>query len=207
MGQLVALEKRGEGALATIQYEPWPNDPLLTGESVAVQGTCLTVANGSQSGLFQCDVLAETLATTNLGTKQPGALLNLERAMRQGDRLGGHITSGHVDGVGSVDSISKREDDHVLRIGCDEALASGIILRGSIAIDGISLTVTAVDDDGFEVHIIPHTWQHTSLRERTRDDTVNLETDVLGKYVARSLSKREERRPLSIEDLVRAGFV
>lgn len=205
-GQLASIEHRGEGRLLTVRYEPWKDDPLVAGESIAVQGVCLTVTDCSRPGCFRCDVLAETLATANLGGKKPGALLNLERATRPGERLGGHILSGHVDAVGKLEEIRRSAEDRVLRIACGAEVAGGTVLKGSIAVDGISLTVTNLTDDWFEVHIIPHTWRHTSLCERKLGDTVNLETDLIGKYVARYLSESRGKSTVTVEDLVRAGF-
>lgn len=204
VGELAAIERRGDGALLSVRHDPW-DVPLHDGESIAVQGACLTVEKHS-SGEFTCAVLAETLDKTNLHQKAVGALLNLERAMRLGDRFGGHIVSGHVDTVGSVAGLRESGVDRVFRVACDRELTTGIVPRGSVAVDGISLTVTTLGENWFEVHIIPHTWQNTSLRSRKPRDTVNLETDMLGKYVKRCLASVSSQPGLDIESLQRAGF-
>jgi len=179
---------------------------LVPGDSVAVQGVCLTVTSITGE-YFRCDVLDETLRRTNLGDKPAGSKLNLERALRMGDRLGGHIVSGHVDVIGSLRRIRRAGRDRILEIVCGQDVAAGIIEKGSIAIDGISLTVSAVSADGFEVNIIPFTWEHTSLAERKEGDSVNLETDMLGKYVKRYLDSVAGKSGLSMEQLVSAGFM
>ena len=188
VGHLRGIRRSGGGASFEIECGEWDN-ALELGESVAVQGTCLTVTSAGDGG-FTCDVLDETLNRTNLGDKAVGAALNLERALKMGDRLGGHLVSGHVEAV-----------------GCPAELAVGIIEKGSVAIDGISLTVSAVGDDWFEVNIIPFTWEHTSLAERKVGDSVNLETDMLGKYVKRYVDAVAGGGSLSLEKLAAAGFV
>ncbi len=179
--------------------------PSLTpGESVAVQGVCLTVT-GMDATQFRCDVLDETLRRTNLAGKRIGQALNLERALRLGDRLGGHMVTGHVDGVGTLEFIRMEGRDRVLRVRCGRAMVTGIVEKGSVALDGISLTVSAVDDGAFEVCIIPWTWRHTSLLERAVGDVVNIETDMIGKYIQRHLHM-QSRGPVSEQMLADAGI-
>ena len=200
--------KRGDGgAVMEIGCVPWENDPLVPGESVAVQGACLTVV-GVSSGGFTADVLQETLDCTNLGSLKSKAPLNLERALRLSDRLGGHIVSGHVDGVGVIASIAKVGRDYCLRVACRREEARYVVGKGSIAIDGISLTVSAVPTPlEFEVCIIPTTWHETSLGARAVGDDVNLETDIIGRYIER-LSQGGPAVPssLTLETLLNAGF-
>lgn len=204
VGAFVNVRQRGNGAELTVKHDCW-SEPLILGESVAVQGICLTVvSSGNES--FTCDVLNETLNKTNLGTKKIGDYLNLERAMKVGARFGGHIVSGHVDGVGQITEIRSSGDDHIIRIKCDTNLGEEIITKGSITIDGISLTVIAEDSDWFEVAIIPHTWKETSLCQRKNGDMVNLETDILGKYVKRYIGAYTKKSSLTMETILNAGF-
>lgn len=192
LGTLSRLTRRAGGASLFVSVPtPWP-DPLVLGESIAVQGACLTVASILPDG-FSADVLDETLDCTALSSLSPGARLNLERALATGERLGGHLVQGHVDALGRVLSITPRGRDFVLRVGTDSATLGHIVHKGSIAIDGVSLTVSAFsDEDGwFEVNLIPTTLRETSLQDRRPGDPVNLETDILGKYVERFLAARE----------------
>ncbi len=188
VGTMERMEPRGKGARLTITRPDAWDPPLEDGESIAVQGACLTVTAGTDMR-FHCDVLAETLQRTNLHAKRPGTWLNLERALRMGDRLGGHMVSGHVDGVGTLRDIRMEGDDRILLLRGMPSLVDGIVEKGSVSLDGVSLTVTAVSTDGFAVKIIPWTWEHTSLRERKPGDSLNVETDMLGKYVKRYLAQ------------------
>lgn len=160
------------------------DDPLALGESVAVQGVCLTVAEILPNG-FAADLLDETLRRTALGRLSNGERLNLERAMKANGRFGGHIVQGHVDETGIVQSISNIGRDYELVISCSSALSKQSVMKGSIAIDGVSLTITKLGDDFLAVNIIPHTWRNTSLASLKQGDSVNLESDVIGKHVAR----------------------
>jgi len=200
--------RRGDGgAVMEIGCAPWEHDPLVLGESVAVQGACLTVVGASPTG-FTADVLQETLACTNLGRLKSQAPLNLERALRLSDRLGGHIVSGHVDGVGVIASVAKTGRDYCLRISCRREESRYVVRKGSIAVDGISLTVSAVPTPlEFEVCIIPTTWHETSLGSRVVGDEVNLETDIIGRYVERlSREGRGAAPSLTLEKLLNSGF-
>ncbi|MCL1856973.1 MAG: riboflavin synthase, partial [Kiritimatiellaeota bacterium] len=170
-----------------------------------VQGVCLTVAQLCHDG-FEADVLDETLERTTLGTLRMNAPVNLERALRLSDRLGGHLVSGHVDGRGTVSAKFPRGRDTVLRIACDGALLRYVIHKGSIAIDGVSLTVTAVTADAFEVNLIPTTLADTTLGACALDAPVNLETDLVAKYIER-FTRHAAARPLSLETLTAAGFL
>lgn len=206
VGTLAAVGRSAGGAVLTIRHDAW-DTPLAVGESVAVQGACLTVARTAADG-FSADVLDETLARTALGGKAPGARLNLERAMRLQDRLGGHLVTGHVDGTGTLAAVRPAGRDRVLEIECGAELLEGIVEKGSVALDGVSLTVVQVTDRSFSVHIIPHSWENTTLGALETGDGVNIETDLIGKYVVRYLAGRG--RPsggLSLSDLERAGFV
>lgn len=190
-GEVVQLEKQGEMGRLVLRTSPW--DPQVDlGESIAVQGVCLTVTAMDHDALH-FDILGETFSKTNLGQKRVGARLNLERALRYGDPMGGHIVNGHVDGVGHVRTLRQVDErDWSVEVACAEALAAQLVKKGSIACDGVSLTVVDVSTDGFSVHIIPHTWTNTTFSDLAEGNPVNLEADVLAKY-ARAILKAEGR--------------
>lgn len=159
------------------------------GDSIAVNGICLTVTSFSERH-FSVDVMPETMKKTSLRHLRPGQRVNLERAMRLGDRFGGHIVSGHVDGTGTILSREPHANAVLFRIEASPELLRYVIRQGSICVDGISLTVVDVADAHFSVSIIPHTLAATSLQDRRAGDQVNLETDIIGKYVERLLCHR-----------------
>lgn len=156
------------------------------GDSIAVNGTCLTVTRLTDEG-FEADVMAETLRATALGSLVAGAAVNLERPMRADGRFDGHIVQGHVDGVGCVRSVAEALNETTVWVDAPSHVLRYCVPKGSITLDGISLTIVDVDDAGFSVSIIPHTWQVTNLASRGPGDPVNLEADVLAKYVERLL--------------------
>ena len=156
------------------------------GDSIAVSGACLTVIALDGAG-FVVECMPETLARTTLGRAVPGSPVNLERSLRWGDRLGGHLVLGHVDGVGEILGVRQQGIAWEVRVSLPAAVRGAVAAKGSIAIDGISLTVMRVDDEGFEVGVIPHTVQETSLRQARAGMRVNLEADVLARYVMQSL--------------------
>ena len=158
---------------------------LSHGESVSVNGVCLTVAQRDASE-FTADIGPETARVTTLAALQHGQAVNLERAMRADGRFGGHFVQGHVDGIGTVLEAREDEDAHWLRVGFSPALAVYFVPKGSVAMDGVSLTIANLAADHFDVMIIPFTWAHTSLSSLQAGATVNLECDVVGKYVARA---------------------
>ena len=169
---------------------------LKLGDSLAVNGCCLTVVRISTRGKFkllQFDVLQESWRLTNLQFAQPGSLVNLERPLRADGEFGGHFVTGHVDGIGKIVRWEKSGADHVLEIAAPPDVLRYVILKGSIAIDGISLTVAGVTKKSFRVWIIPHTFAVTALRERKVGGAVNLEADMLGKYVEKLLAARGRR--------------
>ena len=204
VGVLTRLARRGDGWSLTLSHAPWP-DALALGESVAVQGACLTVTSVAD-GRFTADLLDETLRLTVLRSLGEGARVNLERALAVGDRLGGHIVSGHVDECGTLAAIEDRGRDIAWRVSCSAELARMTVMKGSIAVDGVSLTVSGLGDDWLEVNLIPHTLKVTSLGDRRRNDAVNLEGDLLGKYVARLLG-REAGSRVTQQLLAENGFV
>jgi riboflavin synthase len=177
------------------------------GESVAVSGVCLTVVDISPPRVTM-DVLEETIARTNLGLLKSGDMVNLEPALKVGGELGGHFVTGHVDGEGKLISRRRSGRDWIFRIELPEGLEKYMVEKGSITIEGISLTVAEVVENIIVVHIIPHTFSHTNLREKREGDTLNIEADLLGKYVISFLEKREA--PASSIDrslLKEAGFI
>jgi riboflavin synthase len=191
---------RGSGLVLEIGFEPWAR-PLEKGESVAVNGVCLTVVNFDERR-FTADVLRETESRTGLGELVPGAKVNLERALRAGDPMGGHIVQGHVDCRGAVLAKEPKGRDFRLRIACGRVLAAQSVVKGSITVDGVSLTITGVGEDWLSVDLIPTTAAETTLGAKKVGDKVNLEGDVLGKYVTKSIP----RKGLTEESLARAGF-
>ena len=168
-----------------------PLREMKLGASIAVNGACLTVVKKS-SGQFTVDVSPETLQKTNLENHTKGTLLNLERPMRLQDRLGGHLVTGHVDGIGSVSAIKKEKEFTFLSFDVPTELGSLMVPKGSVAVDGISLTVNECNRNGFSVMIIPHTWRHTNLRARRLGDKVNIEVDLIGKYVRSFLDQQKQ---------------
>jgi riboflavin synthase len=161
---------------------------LRPDESVAVNGVCLTVV-ARDAEAFEAVAVEETLAKTNLGDLGEGAGVNLERALRLGDRLDGHLVQGHVDATGTVQHVEALADSHLVRIGYPPSFASYLIPVGSVALDGISLTVARLEEETLTVAIIPHTWGKTTVRDWHPGRRVNLEFDLVGKYVARSLAQ------------------
>jgi riboflavin synthase len=162
---------------------------VAVGDSVAVAGVCLTVVEVGD-GRLAFDVVPETLSRTGLGRLEPGDSVNLETALRVGDPLGGHVVQGHVDAVGRVRSLEPEDESRRVWVDAPESVVRYCLEKGSIAVDGVSLTVAALDDDGFEVALIPHTLEVTTLGRLGPGDRVNLETDVLAKVVERLLAAR-----------------
>ena len=191
VGTLQARESRGGDARLRVGFGTLDATGVTPGESIAVNGACLTVV-AFDDAAFEVDASNETLALTTLGRLPLGAPLNLERAMRAEDRLGGHLVSGHVDGVGRVLAIEPDARAQRWRFGAPAALGRYIARKGSICVDGVSLTVNEVDDAGFEVALIPHTVAHTAFAATGVGDAVNLEVDLVARYVERLLASRGE---------------
>jgi riboflavin synthase len=161
---------------------------LAPGDSVAVNGVCLTAVEPHVDG-FAADVMPETLRRSSLGPLEPGAEVNIELPLRAGDRMGGHVVQGHVDGTGDVESVREDGNARVVRIAATPELLRYVVEKGSIAVDGVSLTVSAIDDEAFEVSLIPETLERTTLGAAAPGRTVNLEVDVLAKYVEKLVSR------------------
>ena len=189
VGRLAAREPRGGDVRFSFATGSLPFEHVQLGESIAVNGVCLTVV-AFDAGSFQADASTETLGLTTLGDLAEGAALNLERAMRPSDRLGGHLVSGHVDGIGRVLSVHDDARAQRWRFAAPAPLLKYVAKKGSICVDGVSLTVNAVDGEGFEVALIPHTVAHTRFAETAVGDAVNLEIDLVARYVERLLGAR-----------------
>ncbi len=189
VGSLLARELRGGDARLRIGVGTLPFADVALGESISVNGVCLTVV-AFDAVSFDADASNETLSLTTLGALDAGRAINLERAMKPSDRLGGHLVSGHVDGVGLV--VEVREDARAQRwrFSAPPALLKYVAQKGSICVDGVSLTVNAVDGEGFEVALIPHTVSHTAFSQTRVGDAVNLEVDLVARYVERLLQAR-----------------
>lgn len=205
VGTLKSRQKIDGGTTLSVEHEPWKS-ALESGESIAVNGICFTVTERTETS-FKCDALDETLSKTNLNFRNLGTPVNLERALRVGDRIGGHFVSGHVDGVAKVASIKDAGRDKVLRFLCDHSLLKGMVLKGSVACDGVSLTISALDISFFEVNIIPFTWNTTALSFLEQGARVNIETDMFGKYVMRQSGDNCVQKEVDYEHLKNAGFV
>ena len=177
-------------------------EDIHLGDSIAVNGVCLTVVEFTGHG-FSADVMNETFARSSLGTLKPGSYVDLERAMAANGRFGGHIVSGHIDGPGVIKSIRLDGNAVWFEIRAEEKILEGIVEKGSITIDGISLTVTAVGRDSFKVSIIPHTLKETVLGHKKNGDIVNLENDVVGKYIKKFLGKEEQCKESRLKELLR----
>ena len=187
VGDVVEIVARGETTRLAIDA-PAIAAGVRVGDSISVNGACLTVV-AAEAGRFGFEAVRETLERTALGELRKGSRVNLERALRADARLDGHIVQGHVDEAGRVRELRRRGEDVQLFIDCSSAFADGLIPKGSVAIEGVSLTVVGVGDDGFDVALIPHTLAATTLGGLRGGERVNLEADVLGKYVKRYLER------------------
>lgn len=182
IGAIKSLKKDGD--LRAVIQTSYDMSGVAVGASIACSGVCLTVVEKTV-GSFTVDISAETIACTNISQWQEGTKINLERAMRLGDEFGGHIVSGHVDGIAVVEKIERVDASHRIRFSVPENLAIFVAAKGSIALDGISLTVNKVEGNSFEINIIPHTWEKTTVSNLSVGSKVNLEVDMLARYVAR----------------------
>jgi len=185
---------------------------LKAGDSLAVSGVCLTVEN-VKKGEVTLEAVPETLTRTTLGKLRVGARVNLERAVRADSRLGGHFVQGHVDGVGKVTTIRRMGETWVVAVSAPGGILAGLVEKGSVALDGVSLTITEVSGDGFGVVLVPHTLKHTTLGSWKEGGEVNIEGDILGKYVARHMAlgartgSLAEKREMTLEWLAEEGYL
>ena len=191
-GRVMWLRRSSQSGLQLQIVAPSIANGIHRGDSIAINGCCLTVS-AHRGEILTFNVLQETLDRTNLGRLRPEAVVNLERALPADGRLGGHFVQGHVDCTSAVIAIEKKGDDHRLEIALPEEQAQYVVFKGSIAVDGISLTVASLQPQSFTVWIIPHTRESTNLQTVQNGDLVNLEFDVLAKYVERILSREAER--------------
>lgn len=210
LGTIRSIRKGTNSALLTIEAEKILDD-IKIGDSVAVNGVCLTVT-AFEGKAFTADVMAETLAKTNLGALNPGDRVNLERALRLGDRLGGHLVSGHIDGTGIIINKERFDIATLVTIKAPEEVMRYIIKKGSVAIDGTSLTVVNFSKDNFTVSLIPHTARATTLGYKKVGQIVNLEADIIGKYIERLMTTGDKMinknsRGVSMELLIENGFI
>ncbi|KAB2673412.1 MAG: riboflavin synthase [Verrucomicrobia bacterium] len=197
MGAIVAI-RPGDGSIRLVVRARVAADGVRLGDSIAINGCCLTVVRRRRAGkeaLLEFDLLRETWDRTSLSTSRVGSRVNLERALAAGDRFGGHFVTGHVDGTGTITRWERVGEDHVLEVAAPKEVKPYLVFKGSVAVDGISLTVAAVTARGFRAMIIPHTREVTVLGERKAGDPVNLEADMLGKYVARFVENAAVRPP------------
>lgn len=199
------LSNRGDSAQLVVLAKA-VLDELSIGDSLTVNGTCLTVTAKTDQD-FTVDISSETMNVTQLGSLKVGDAVNLERAMRIGSRLGGHLVSGHIDGVGTIRKRRKEEGTLLLSIEAPHEVLRYCIPKGSIAVDGVSLTLNRLNDKEFEVAIIPYTAEHTTLGIKGVGDTVNLECDLIGKYVERLLFSEEPPGKITREYLKRKGML
>lgn len=208
IGKVVSVQKGQRSSRLYIRGDNIFND-LKKGDSIAVNGVCLTVCS-FQNKIFTADVMSETLSRSSLGSLKSGTNVNLERAMSINARFGGHIVSGHIDGTGIINNL--RQDDNAVwaTVTTSEKIMRYIVEKGSISIDGISLTVVKTDSDSFQVSIIPHTVSSTTLTGKSIGETVNLEVDIIGKYIERFLavdkSKQADQDKITMNFLTKNGF-
>ncbi len=204
IGKIQTVRKGAASSSISVQAKKVMQDVHI-GDSIAVNGVCLTVTAFSQGG-FTADVMHETFNRSSLGSLQTGSPVNLERAMLSNGRFGGHIVSGHIDGTGVVSAIQKDDNAVWYTIKAAPGILRYIVEKGSVAIDGISLTVAAVERDCFRVSIIPHTASITTLSNRRVGDTVNLENDCIGKYVERLMGIQQSKHNITTDFLTKYGF-
>lgn len=193
VGEIVAVTGRKGSSRLTVASD-LPGGDIRIGESVSVDGVCLTVVDVS-GGKLRFDAVAETLARTTLGAARPGRRVNLERALRLGDRLGGHLVQGHVDAVARVMRVVARGDDWRVRVGFVPAIRPYVAMKGSVAVQGVSLTVSALGRSGFEVALIPETLRRTTLGALRAGDPVNVEVDLVARYLERLTRSTRSRTP------------
>lgn len=198
VGSLISIEKGGEAFQLIVKANKVLSDIKL-GDSISTNGVCLTVVDYSRDR-FRADVMPETLRKSNLGDLKVGDPVNLERAMAIGDRFGGHMVSGHIDGMGKVSKYRKEKNATWIRVECDQSLLRYMIAKGSIAIDGTSLTLAKVDSKGFEVSIIPLTGEDTTLLTKPLGAKVNLECDMVGKYIEKFMNPTTEKSAIAEKD-------
>lgn len=214
-GIIKKIDSKSEGAVLTIETDI-SLDGTKIGDSIAVNGACLTAVS-LQKSLFKVDMAPETIQKTTFKKASAGTKVNIERALRFSDRLDGHLVSGHIDGTGMIASKIKKSNAWIITIKVPKHLADQMIEKGSIAIDGISLTINRCSDKDFEISVIPHTAKMTTIEKKNVGDEVNVETDMLGKYVENFLNKslgtnhtdtaKNSKKDISLGLLAKKGFL
>ena len=203
LGQVTQITKRSQGLKLVVNIGPLAKE-INPSDSLAINGTCLTVTAKSGKGVT-FDVASETLQRTNLGELKKGVRVNIERAIRAGEPFGGHFVSGHIDGVGTITRRVPRGTECLLEVSVPDKLSALMIEKGSVAVDGISLTLVAVKKDRFSVALIPYTMAHTTLGFKGKGDKVNIELDLIGKWVSKLLA-RPAKSTITPEFLNETGF-
>ena len=206
VGRIEKIEKGASSQVLTIEAQTVLENTKI-GDSIAVNGICLTVTS-LKGRLFTVDVMPETINRSSLSVLKKGSHVNLERAMAAYGRFGGHIVSGHADGTGIIKEVKKDDNAHWYKIEADGKLLRYIVEKGSVTIDGISLTVARVDDESFSVSIIPHTSKVTILGEKGAGNVVNIETDIIGKYVEKLMMPQKDKKAsnITMDFLMKNGF-
>ncbi|MFC7391509.1 riboflavin synthase [Scopulibacillus cellulosilyticus] len=208
IGTIRMIEQSGDAVVMTIEAPQIIKDVSL-GDSIAVNGVCLTV-NHFQDSIFTVDLMPETVKATSLSQCRTGSKVNLERAMAANGRLGGHIVSGHVDGIGMITKKEAVDNAVYYTIKVSEQLSHYMVYKGSVTVDGTSLTIFGLNENEFLISLIPHTMTHTILGEKGVNDIVNIETDVVGKYIEKFIQQRdssEDSQGLTITKLKESGFI
>ncbi len=206
MGKVAKVQRQGELVRLNVA-PPAALTDMAVGDSICINGACLTVVERGE-GYIQVDISPETLARTTLDSLKPNDAVNLERALRVGDRLGGHLVAGHIDGTGSVVADVVRAEGRVMTIRVAPKLSQYLVEKGSVAVEGVSLTVSGMRGDEFQVTIIPYTAQNTTLGAKRAGDRVNVEVDIIGKYVKRFVDKADgEGGGVDLDFLAEHGFV
>ena len=207
LGTIAGVRSSGQGKRLTVQCD-FELQGTRIGDSIAVNGACLTAVQLAERR-FEADVSPETLARTTLGAARTGDRVNLERALRLSDRIDGHLVAGHVDGTGVIASRQPTGNAVVVAVDVPEELTRQMILKGSVAVDGVSLTINTLDAGRFAVAVIPHTSVLTTIGFKPAGERVNIETDMIGKYVEKFLSARAEARPagVTLDLLARTGYL
>ena len=210
VGEVRNIVRARSGATCTVRVPPSISD-CRPGDSLSIDGVCLTLT-AVKGDLFTVDISGETLARSTLGSLKQGSMVNLERALKLSDRLGGHLVSGHVDGTGTIDKMERQQGAWLIRITIDQALSRYVIEKGSVAVDGMSLTVNRCIGRSFDISIIPYTAAVTTISKKRQGDKVNIEVDMISKYVEKFLSHADTAVPkeavsrLDRELLLRYGF-
>lgn len=204
VGIIMKVERKGDDAIITISHSSVLDD-LKLGDSISVDGVCLTITH-MQAPNFNVEASAETFRRTTLGSKKPNQKVNLERALRLNERLGGHLVTGHIDGVAKISAIIQEGSSQKMTFQISRRITQYLVEKGSVSVDGISLTVNEVNGEHFSVNVIPYTVFHTTLASRRVGDEVNVETDIIGKYVEK-LVAREPGKKVDVQFLSEHGFL